>query len=211
MNLYLWLLLFLCYSFLGWMIEMIYVFTRTHRIVDRGFLIGPYCPIYGFGALLSIGLLTPWMDNPFLVFILSILLFGALEYLTSYLMESMFQARWWDYSNYKYHINGRVSLVTLIPFGLLGLLVLYFIHPLFVSIVSPLSLHGITLISSGLFFILMIDVTVSIILMLQIRNVLQKKQKDVTEEASNQIRNMLYQKSILYRRIVSAFPDLKGK
>lgn len=99
------------------------------RFINRGFLIGPWCPIYGFGTVLITLLLSKFTDDPLAVFALAMLLCGTLEYLTSYIMEKAFHARWWDYSTKKFNLNGRVCADTLIPFGLLGLGMIYFIKP----------------------------------------------------------------------------------
>ena len=122
-------LLFLAYSFLGWLMEVIGKLIQLKRFINRGFLIGPYCPIYGCGALLITFLLKKYIDDPFTLFIMAILLCGTLEYLTSYFMEKIYHARWWDYSQRKFNINGRVCLNTIIPFGLLGMFIIYISNP----------------------------------------------------------------------------------
>ena len=96
--------LFIMYSFLGWLTEVIYVFITDGKIINRGFLIGPYCPIYGVGLILITHLLKDYTDNIIVLFILSACICMILEYLTSYVMEKCFHARWWDYSNSKFNI-----------------------------------------------------------------------------------------------------------
>ena len=113
------LLFFFC-SMLGWLMEVTCKLFQFHRFINRGFLIGPYCPIYGFGAVFVTLLLSGFSDHPIAVFLLAMLVCGTLEYVTSYVMEKLFHARWWDYSQRKFNLNGRVCANTLIPFGLLG-------------------------------------------------------------------------------------------
>ena len=108
--------LFFIYSFLGWVMESILETVRKKRFVNRGFLIGPYCPIYGAGVLLITILLAKYNDDIWITFLMSLLICGTLEYATSYIMEKIFKARWWDYSYRKFNINGRICLETLIPF-----------------------------------------------------------------------------------------------
>ena len=104
---------------LGWLMEVTCKLFQFHRFINRGFLIGPYCPIYGFGAVFVTLLLSGFSDHPVAVFLLAMLVCGTLEYVTSYVMEKLFHARWWDYSQRKFNLNGRVCANTLIPFGLL--------------------------------------------------------------------------------------------
>lgn len=110
-------LYFISYSFLGWLWECSISLVRDHKIVNRGFLNGPYCPIYGCGAILCI-LLNNFFQNPFLLFFVGGISACALEYATSYAMEKIFKARWWDYSDYKFNLNGRICLLGFIIFGL---------------------------------------------------------------------------------------------
>ena len=103
-------LLFLMYSFVGWSLEVIGKLLEKGKFVNRGFLVGPYCPIYGVGSILMIILLNRYINDPPTLFIMSILLFSVLEYSTSYFMEKIFKIRWWDYTRRKFNINGRICL-----------------------------------------------------------------------------------------------------
>ena len=119
---------FMFYSFLGWVWETILCSLTEGHFVYRGFLNGPYCPIYGFGALIDIALLH-WFDNPFLLFLMGALLASVLEYLTSYVMEYYFHARWWDYSEKRFNLNGRICLEGALVFGLFAVILLKGIQP----------------------------------------------------------------------------------
>ena len=114
-------LLFISYSILGWLMEVTVKYFQFRRFINRGFLIGPYCPIYGWGAILITLLLKKYIDDPIALFALGMMLCAILEYFASYLLEKTFKARWWDYSNQKFNINGRICLKTMIVFGLLGI------------------------------------------------------------------------------------------
>ena len=124
-----YILLFFTGAFLGWVMEVVCKLIQFGRFINRGFLIGPYCPIYGFGAVLVTALLTPFSASPPAVFVLAMAVCGTLEYLTSYAMEKLFHARWWDYSHRRFNLNGRVCAGTLIPFGLMGLGMVYVARP----------------------------------------------------------------------------------
>ena len=95
-----YVLLFFIYAFLGWIMEVIGKLIQQKKFINRGFLIGPYCPIYGHGAILITILLSRYKANPFILFFMAILICSILEYATSYFMEKIFHARWWDYSQY---------------------------------------------------------------------------------------------------------------
>ena len=134
-------LLFMIYSVLGWIMEVTCKLIQYKRFINRGFLIGPYCPIYGCGGILITVLLNRYMSDPFVLFVMAILLCGTLEYLTSYFMEKAFKARWWDYSQRKFNINGRICLGTIIPFGILGLFISYVSNP-FLLMFAPECSHS---------------------------------------------------------------------
>ena len=131
-------LLFLVYSFIGWTIEVVGELIKHKKFVNRGFLIGPYCPIYGFGAIAITLNLTRYYNNLLVLFTMAILICGLLEYFTSFIMEKLFHARWWDYSNMKYNINGRICLETLVPFGILGVLIIQVLNPFFIHILNSI-------------------------------------------------------------------------
>lgn len=150
-TIFLWLII---YSIIGWIYESILCSVTEKRFVNRGFLNGPYCPIYGFGAVLDI-LILGKIENPLLLFILSAVLTCTLEYITSYLMEKLFHARWWDYSSRKFNINGRVCLIGAFAFGSLSLILIKLVHPLtlkFIGMMSDAVFH-ITVISLAIIFI----------------------------------------------------------
>ena len=99
--------LFIIYSFIGWTIEMVACAIANKKIVNRGFLVGPYCPIYGFSSLIMIGVLQKYLNDAFVLFIMAIFICTFTEYITSYIMEKIFHARWWDYTNIPFNLNGR--------------------------------------------------------------------------------------------------------
>ena len=137
-------LLFLFYSFLGWILEMVVCSIADKKVVNRGFLIGPYCPIYGSGCLLIISLLHKYQDDPFTLFIMAVIVCSLLEYFTSYIMEKLFKARWWDYSDRRFNINGRICLDNLVLFGVLGLLIFYVANPFFGGLIDRFNDTGAT-------------------------------------------------------------------
>lgn len=132
------LLSFFCYSFLGWVCECIYCGIPAKKFINRGFLAGPYCPIYGCGAMLVIMLLKPFEASVVQLFIMGVLVTSALEYMTSYLMEILFHTKWWDYSTYPYNLHGRICLKNSMMFGILVIIVYYGIHPAVLDFISSI-------------------------------------------------------------------------
>ena len=204
-------ILFLIYSMLGWLIEVIRTYTSQHKFVNRGFLIGPYCPIYGIGVLLIINFLQEYMDNFIVLFLLAMLLCMTLEYFTSYIMEVLFNARWWDYSNRKFNINGRICLETAIPFGLCGLVIMYLVNPLLVSILDMIPRMILIILGISLMVIFLIDFVLSFIVILKFKNIKLDKYKDDTEEMNKLIKEYLIKNSRWTKRLVNSFPNFKIK
>lgn len=120
---------FFFYSALGWLAESIYCSIAARKIINRGFLTGPICPIYGTGAVVMALVLTPLKEHPFLVFIVGLVVCDIVEFVTSYLMEKLFHARWWDYSNKWLNIQGRICFRHSMYWGIASVLFIYFIHP----------------------------------------------------------------------------------
>lgn len=204
-------ILFLIYSMLGWLIEVIRTYTSQHKFVNRGFLIGPYCPIYGIGVLLIINFLQEYMDNFIVLFLLAMLLCMTLEYFTSYIMEVLFNARWWDYSNRKFNINGRICLETAIPFGLCGLVIMYLVNPLLVSILDMIPRMILIILGICLMVIFLVDFVLSFIVILKFKNIKLDKYKDDTEEMNKLIKEYLIKNSRWTKRLVNSFPNFKIK
>lgn len=124
---FLWM--FFIYAFLGWCMEVSYAALNTGKFVNRGFLNGPLCPIYGLGAVLVLHLLDPLRGSLPLLFLGSVLVTSALEWLTGFLLEKLFHQRWWDYSNDSFNLNGYICLKFSIGWGLACLFVVKLIHP----------------------------------------------------------------------------------
>lgn len=137
-------LLFMVYSLLGWCGEMIYCSAGQRKLCEkRGFLNGPICPIYGHGALVVLLCLDGGCENPLLTFLLGAILTSLVEYVTSYAMEKLFHMRWWDYSRYKFHINGRICLLNSTLFGLASVFLCHFANPPIASWLTSLLSSGV--------------------------------------------------------------------
>lgn len=120
---------FTLYSIVGWICETVWCSIGNRKFVNRGFLSGPWCPIYGFGAMLILSFTALVPQNPILIFLISMLAATVLEYFTGWLLEKLFQTRWWDYSQRRFQIKGRVCLGNSLLFGIMGLGAALLIHP----------------------------------------------------------------------------------
>ena len=205
-------ILFIIYSFLGWLVEVINCSIVEKKLVNRGFLISPICPIYGCGALLITLVLNNYKDDWFVVFCMAVILCGLLEYFTSWLMEKIFHARWWDYSKNKFNINGRICLETMVPFGILGLVIIYILNPFFYNILNLIPTNIAHIISIILLIILIIDMVVSFKVISKVtttvKKVTQENKKDDTYEITAKAREIL-KSNWKGRRILDAFPDIE--
>ena len=208
-------ILFIIYSFAGWVMETLWVSWCNKRLVDRGFLIGPYCPIYGFGALLIVLFLGKLSFSPILVFLMTVFVCGALEYFASWIMEKIFKARWWDYSNVKFNLNGRICLKNLIAFGVMGLAVIYIINPnLEIWIDYFINKENLRVFAFVLWTVFIMDFVVSTIVVYGFRRVTEKVNAerigDNTEQITNMVRKLLSEKSFFHRRFIEAYPKLEA-
>lgn len=139
------ILYFFIYSFCGWLMETVLCSVRERRFINRGFLNGPICPIYGCGILLILIFLLPVRDGisrievalP-VIFLAGAVLASAVEYFTSWIMEKLFHARWWDYSDHSFNVNGRICLSISAAWGLLASAFVYLIQPYFERLVALL-------------------------------------------------------------------------
>ena len=119
---------FMLYSMFGWLYETVVCSIRQRRLVERGFLYGPYCPIYGCGALGSMALLG-WTTDPVLLFVGGMVLAAPLEYATGSVLERCFHKKLWDYSRRPGNIKGRICPLGLAIFGVLSWLLVDFVQP----------------------------------------------------------------------------------
>ena len=200
--------IFIIYTFLGWVLEVSFIFIKTKRFVNRGFLIGPACPIYGFGALIMMFYLTQYKDEPFTVFIMGAFICSTLEYITSYIMEKIFKARWWDYSDKKFNVNGRICLTYAFLFGLCGVIMICFTNPIIIYLLNLIPENIMMIISSSFLIIFITDVLVSFNIISKFKTTALNIAKDSTEEINKKVIETIKNK-VLQKRIVKAFPSLK--
>lgn len=154
-------LYFFIYAALGWVFEMVYCALIDGVISKRGFFFGPYCPIYGFGAIIVLKLVRPYFKSAFSLFLASMAGCTILEYLTSVTMESVFHIKLWDYSGYFLNYEGRVCLLNSFLFGVMALGVVYIMHPFISNKVQKLSEKSRTILSCTGLIIILLDLLLS--------------------------------------------------
>ena len=211
-------LVFYIYSVIGWIMESTFVSIKMKKTYNRGFFIGPYCPIYGFGALIIALYIFQYKENPFTVFILTLVICSVLEYITSWGLEKLFKTRWWDYSKKPFNLNGRVCGENSILFGLCGIIMVYIIHPIFNKIINNINPTLLTILSIIFFIILVIDAIISFKLVNKLKNNLSdiELKKDSTQELKMLIQDILNEqatKKVAYleNRLIKAFPNVDLK
>lgn len=204
-----YIIYFFIYSFLGWLMEVLCKLFEKKKFINRGFLVGPICPIYGFGVLFIILFIGTKTDDVLSVFLKAILICSILEYLTSYLMEKLFDARWWDYSKRKFNINGRICLETMVPFGVIGCFIIYLLHPLVIKAVNFMNTFFIIFFSILFIIIFIVDFFISFKVMFKIKVHIKSCRQDNTEIIRKKVEEWLTNNSFLYKHIKNAFPKFK--
>ena len=205
-------LIFIIYSCLGWLLEVTCKSIEYKRFINRGFLIGPYCPIYGWGVVLITLLLYRYAYDPLVLFVMTIITCMILEYVTSYVMEKLFKARWWDYSKRKFNLNGRVCLGTTIPFGIFGVFIIYFSNPFIIEQLNKVDPTVLDIIAIVILIIYIIDNIISSVVIFGFRKtavqINKEGRQDNTEEITRKVREILSSKAWTYKRLINAYPKL---
>ncbi len=205
-------IIFIIYSFLGWVMETILCSFQEKKLVNRGFLIGPTCPIYGWGAIIISLFLTNYKNDYVVVFCLATILAGILEYFTSFAMEKIFHARWWDYSKNKFNINGRICLETMIPFGILGLIIIYILNPFFKNVLTMIPQNVVIIIAIILLVLLILDTVISLNVVSKVtkavKNINKEERKDNTNEITEKVKTIL-RDTWSGKRLLDAFPKFQ--
>lgn len=205
------ILMFFFYSFLGWCMEVVLKYIQLHRFVNRGFYTGPVCPIYGSGAVL-ITLVVHWL-SPLesavgTTFAISFLLCGALEYFTSLVMEKRFHARWWDYSQKPMNLHGRVWIGNLVLFGLGGVAVVHLMNPVLLASLAGFSVVAQEIAAGILVALFAADCVLTHFMMKLVKTGVESSEADSTEALNKEIRLLLSDRNVFYRRFADAYPDV---
>lgn len=154
-------LAFMLYSIIGWAYEsFIWAICEKKIFINRGFLLGPVCPIYGLVCVADFYLLRD-IQNPLVIFSTAMFVCCVFEYFISWLFEKIFHERWWDYSNYAFNLNGRISLYSGIFFGLAGLFLVKVLHPAVLNTLGKMSDKGVVIFASIIAVLLLVDIIIT--------------------------------------------------
>ena len=177
---------FLIYSFIGWILESIYKTAWQKKPVNSGFLIGPVCPIYGFGALIMLIFLEKFKSNNAIVFLIAFVVLSIWEYIAGIYLELVYKTKYWDYSNYKFNIGGRVCLLNSVFWGILGVIFVNIIHPFIQTKVNLVNSDIIPYINIVAYTLLILDIIISSIKVGSINKQLNKL-KEIRENIKEKL------------------------
>ena len=182
---------FLVYSILGWIMESIVRSISEKKLINTGFLKGPYCPIYGIGAIIMFSFLESFKNSVIVLFIISFIVLTLWEYLVGVLLEKLFHTKYWDYSNNKFNFQGRICLMNSIFWGILGVVFVKYIHPLIESLIEKIDFRILIFVYSILGIVILVDAISSII---KVKNI------KVTLEKIEKLNDEIKEKLIAYRK-----------
>lgn len=201
------IILFSIYSFMGWLMETVFASIKERKFINRGFLAGCFCPIYGFGAVIILQLLkllSGVIENPYIALIINVLaamiLVTVLEYITGFLLERIFDCKWWDYSSNALNFHGYICLKYSLLWGLLTFLFIQVVHPAVLGVVVSIPSSTKFYLTASLLVYFLVDTVKSVIDALDLRGVILNY--------SNVSAKRYYEKIIRYRRFFLAFPRL---
>lgn len=231
--------IFLIYAFIGWCTEVAYAALNTGKFVNRGFLNGPVCPIYGCGVLLVVSVLTPLKDNLLILFLGSMILTTLIELVTGFLMEKIFHNQWWDYSNQPFNFHGYICLRFSIMWGLACTGIMDIVHPIIYKVIKIVP-HLVGWILMAIFLVAFfsdLGVTVAGILKfnkrLRLMNEIAEKLHEISDEIGENIyenvsetmekgeehkaelqkkyKELVEKKNPIHNRLMKAFPGMKSR
>lgn len=172
-----WMFIFYFYCFVGWCIESAYVSIMSRKPVNRGFMRGPFLPLYGSGAVMMLLVSSPFQDNLFLVFIAGCVGATVLEYITGVTMETLFKIRYWDYSDQPFNFQGHVCLGTSLAWGGLTILMTRFVHKPVEMLVLAIPTKALNAATLLLTIYIVSDFAISFKAAMDLKNILIKMEK----------------------------------
>ena len=205
---------FFIFGFAGWCMEVILKYRQYHRFINRGFLTGPILPIYGFGVILItlvVGRLTSVESGVMTTFAISLVICGLVEYLTSFVLEKIFHARWWDYSQKPMNLHGRVWIGNLVLFGLAGVAIIHIVNPALFPALDRIPLNTRKVTAVVLLAIFAADLVISCFVLKLVKVGIDSSEADNTEEISKEVRQLLTNRSYFYSRFADAYPEVVYK
>lgn len=201
---------FLIYSFFGFIFEVIYCSIGNKKLMNRGFLYSSLCPIYGLSVVVMIIFLYKYKELYYIIVPLSLFLSLAIEYFTSYLLEKFFSIRLWDYSNYKFNLNGRICLINSLIFLALIILVIYVIHPNIIKLVNVIPSSYLYIISPIFLVLIFFDIVLTLISLIKFNKILTNYFNSLDNKISFSFTNKVINNfDRIYNHIFSKYPSFK--
>ncbi|MGL4876332.1 MAG: putative ABC transporter permease [Clostridium sp.] len=168
------ILYFTIYSFIGWIVECVYCAIIDKTWVNRGFLNGPVCPVYGVGSICVVWGLSSYKNNIIMLFLIAVIVTTIVEYITAVILEKMFNLKWWDYSTYKFNYKGRICLLNSVLFGLGSVVLVKFIQPFIQEFVYVAKIEYGFYLALVLSLILIVDFIITLLSLINMKNVLER-------------------------------------
>ena len=168
---------FVIYSFAGWVMESIFRSISERKLINTGFLKGPFCPIYGIGAIIIYVFLSGFKENILLLFLAGFIVLSVWEYIVGILLEKIFHTKYWDYSDNKFNIQGRICLTNSIYWGILGVVFIYYIHPFVVDKLQLIDIIYLRVVVYCALILITVDAITTIVNMKNLRATLEKIEK----------------------------------
>ena len=187
-NIFQWLFFFYFYCFFGWCFESTYVSLKQKKLVNRGFMRGPFLPLYGTGAIMMLVVSMPFQDNVFLTYLAGVVGATILEYITGVTMEALFKVRYWDYSNQPFNFQGQICLGSSIAWGFLTILMTRVVHKPIETFALSIPMNVLTIVTSIITIYIVADFTLSFKAAMDLRDILVKMEKAKEEMARIQRR-----------------------
>ncbi|MCD7835277.1 MAG: hypothetical protein LUG83_01170 [Lachnospiraceae bacterium] len=172
-----WMFFFYFYCFFGWCFESAYVSIKNRQLVNRGFMRGPFLPLYGTGAIMMLVVSMPFQNDIFLTYVAGCIGATALEYVTGVAMEALFKVRYWDYSNQRFNFRGHICLGSSLTWGVLTILMTEFVHKWVEKIVFMIPYNLLTVITYVATVAIAADFALSFKAAMDLRDVLIKMEK----------------------------------
>lgn len=183
------LLYFIIYSFFGWVLESIFKSILQRKLVNSGFLYGPVCPIYGFGAIIILLFLNTFKDNIVMLFIAGVIVLSVWEYIVGVILEKRFNTKYWDYSENFLNIKGRVCLMNSFFWGVLGVIFTIYIHPFIEKYILFLNKEALIYINSILVIAIITDCIITIIKLNTLNSTIEKI-KDIGDTIKDKLKEL---------------------
>ena len=206
---------FIIYSFLGYIMEVIYATIYYKKLSNRGFLFGPLCPIYGVGAILITYTMTSYYKDPVIVFVFGTIITSIIEYYTSFLFEKCFHNKWWDYSDKKFNLNGRICLFNSVLFGVGSLIIIYLGNPLVEGMLASIDSHILNICAIIFGVLLIIDFIVSSMIAYNLRHRIiiaeelkSEKLKMIPRLLKNKYAKEISKLKLKTNRLIKSFPTI---